>query len=73
MALAADVKKNVIQKYRTHKTDAGSPEVQVAILSVRIKQLDDHFKANQKDSSFPAWIAFDGRSPAPVVEVSEEP
>ncbi len=49
MALAAEVKKNLIQKHRTHKTDSGSPEVQVAILSLRIKQLDDHFKAHQKD------------------------
>jgi len=49
MALAADVKKAVITKYRAHKTDTGSPEVQVAILSQRIQQLTDHFKTHQKD------------------------
>ena len=49
MALAADVKQGVIAKYRTHKTDAGSPEVQVAILSQRILQLTDHFKTHQQD------------------------
>jgi len=49
MALAAEVRKNVIQKYRTHKNDSGSPEVQVAILSQRILQLTEHFKAHKKD------------------------
>ena len=49
MALAADVKQKVISDYKTHKTDTGSPEVQVAILSRRIAQLRDHFKTHQKD------------------------
>lgn len=49
MALATDVKKDVITKYQAHTTDTGSPEVQVAILSQRILQLGDHFKAHQKD------------------------
>ena len=49
MALANDTKKNVISKYRVHKTDTGSPEVQVAILSERILQLQDHFKTHLKD------------------------
>ena len=49
MALASDAKKQVISKYRVHKTDTGSPEVQVAILSQRIAQLTEHFKSHQKD------------------------
>ena len=49
MALAPEVKKNVVAKYKTHKTDTGSPEVQVAILSQRISQLTEHFKTHQKD------------------------
>jgi len=49
MALAADAKRQVITKYKVHKTDTGSPEVQVAILSSRIVQLQDHFKTHQKD------------------------
>ena len=49
MALATDSKKQVITKFRVHNTDTGSPEVQVAILSQRIKQLEDHFKAHEKD------------------------
>ena len=49
MSLAAEVKQQVITQYRTHKTDSGSPEVQVALLSRRISQLTDHFKSHQKD------------------------
>ena len=49
MALAKDVKKQVIAKYRVHKNDCGSPEVQVAVLSQRIAQLTDHFKSHKKD------------------------
>jgi small subunit ribosomal protein S15 len=52
MALAASEsspKGQVINKYRIHKTDTGSPEVQVAILSQRIQQLTEHFKTHQKD------------------------
>jgi len=49
MALVADLKKQVIAKYKVHKTDTGSPEVQVAILSQRIAQLTEHFKSHQKD------------------------
>ena len=49
MALETDSKKQVITTYRVHKTDTGSPEVQVAILSQRILQLQDHFKAHRKD------------------------
>ena len=49
MALATDVKRQVISKYRIHKTDTGSPEVQVAILSSRIAQLTEHFKTHRKD------------------------
>jgi small subunit ribosomal protein S15 len=51
MALANEVKKTVVTKYRVHKTDTGSPEVQVALLSQRITQLQDHFKAHKKDHS----------------------
>ena len=49
MALATDVKTGVIDKYRAHKTDTGSSEVQIAILSQRIAQLTEHFKSHAKD------------------------
>lgn len=49
MALAATLKTDVIQKYRRHKNDVGSSEVQIALLSQRILQLQDHFKTHAKD------------------------
>jgi small subunit ribosomal protein S15 len=49
MALAVEQKSQMISKYRIHKSDSGSPEVQVALLSQRILQLTEHFKSHQKD------------------------
>ena len=49
MALTADRKTELIGQFRTHNTDTGSPEVQIAILSERIRQLMEHFKLHQKD------------------------
>jgi small subunit ribosomal protein S15 len=49
MALASEVKLKTISQFRVHKTDTGSPEVQVAILSQRISELMAHFKTNAKD------------------------
>ena len=49
MALARETKSSVISQFRVHKSDTGSPEVQVAILSLRILQLQDHFKTHRKD------------------------
>jgi small subunit ribosomal protein S15 len=49
MALASEAKTKVISQFRVHQTDTGSPEVQVAILSRRIKDLEDHFKTHAKD------------------------
>ena len=49
MALAGEAKKQVIAEFRVHKTDTGSPEVQVAVLSRRIGELTEHFKAHDKD------------------------
>jgi small subunit ribosomal protein S15 len=49
MALAVEQKSQVISKYRIHKSDSGSPEVQVALLSQRISQLTEHFNTHKKD------------------------
>jgi small subunit ribosomal protein S15 len=49
MALATDSKQQAVATFRVHKTDTGSPEVQVAILSQRILQLRDHFELHGKD------------------------
>lgn len=49
MILVVEQKSQTIVKYRIHKSDSGSPEVQVALLSRRISQLTEHFKTHQKD------------------------
>ncbi len=49
MSLAVEEKSQVITKYKIHKSDSGSPEVQVALLSQRILQLTEHFKSHKKD------------------------
>jgi small subunit ribosomal protein S15 len=49
MPLAADLKTEIIAKHRCHETDTGSPEVQVAILTERIRYLTEHFKVHAKD------------------------
>ena len=47
--LARERKQQIIDGHRTHATDTGSPEVQIALLSERIGGLTDHFKSHQKD------------------------
>ncbi|MGC5616176.1 30S ribosomal protein S15 [Georgenia sp. Z1491] len=49
MALSKDVKQQIIAEYATHEGDTGSPEVQVAMLSRRIKDLTEHFKGHKHD------------------------
>ena len=49
MALEADVKKAIIEEYATHPGDTGSPEVQVAMLTQRIKDLTEHLKEHKHD------------------------
>jgi small subunit ribosomal protein S15 len=47
--LATAKKSDIITKFRTHDSDTGSPEVQIAILSERIGELTEHFKMHKKD------------------------
>ena len=49
MSLTVERKTELIGTYRTHETDTGSPEVQIAILSEKISYLTDHFKIHAKD------------------------
>ena len=49
MALATERKQQIIAGNRAHKSDTGSPEVQIAILTERVTQLTEHFKTHQKD------------------------
>lgn len=49
MALAADVKNQIITEYGSADGDTGSPEVQIALLSQRIKDLTEHLKLHKHD------------------------
>jgi small subunit ribosomal protein S15 len=49
LTLSRDGKTDIIATYRTHSSDTGSPEVQIALLTRRIEHLTDHFKAHAKD------------------------
>ena len=49
MSLTKENKGTIITQYRTHASDTGSPEVQIALLSKRITYLTEHFKTHSKD------------------------
>lgn len=49
MPLTIDKKRGLIEQFKTHEGDTGSPEVQIALLSERINGLTDHFKLHAKD------------------------
>lgn len=49
MPLRAENKAKLIETYRVHSKDTGSPEVQIALLTGRITYLNDHFRVNRKD------------------------
>ena len=49
MSLLTERKAELIDKFRTHPSDTGSPEVQIALLSERIGYLTEHFKTHAKD------------------------
>ena len=50
MPLAKETKERLVSDFRTHETDTGSPQVQVALLSQRINELTEHFKTHKKDN-----------------------
>ena len=49
MVLTPEAKKEIIDRFKVNENDTGSPEVQIALLSSRIKYLTDHFKIHKKD------------------------
>ncbi len=51
MVMVAAKKQELIGRFKTHKEDTGSPEVQVALLSTRIEDLNKHFVSHKKDHS----------------------
>ena len=50
--LTNEVKKEIIEQYAVHEGDTGSPEVQIAVLSERIKYLTEHLKEHKKDHHY---------------------
>ena len=48
--LDRESKEKIVNNYRTHEGDTGSPQVQVALLTERINQLTEHFKTHKKDN-----------------------
>ena len=51
MATAKELKEKIVTDYRTHGSDTGSSQVQVALLTQRITELTEHFKAHKKDNN----------------------
>ena len=49
MSLAIEAKQEVIDKFKRHESDTGSPEVQIAILTARIEYLSEHLQEHRKD------------------------
>ena len=49
MSFEPEQKREIIEKHKTHNTDTGSPEVQIALLTERISYLTGHFKVHKKD------------------------
>jgi small subunit ribosomal protein S15 len=49
--LDGNKKKRIIDKFKTHPTDTGSPQVQIAILTEEIKELTEHLRGHKKDFS----------------------
>lgn len=49
MVYSSEAKKETIEKFKLHESDTGSPEVQIALLTDRIKYLTEHVKVHKKD------------------------
>ena len=51
MATVKEVKEKIVSDYKTHGTDTGSSQVQVALLTQRINELTEHFRTHKKDNN----------------------
>lgn len=49
MAITQERKNEIINEYKTHENDTGSPEVQIAVLTEQINKLNDHLRTHKKD------------------------
>ena len=50
MATAKETKEQILKDFRTHDSDTGSPQIQIALLTQRINELTEHFKTHKKDN-----------------------
>jgi small subunit ribosomal protein S15 len=50
MATATELKEKIVSDYKTHSSDTGSSQVQIALLTQRINELTEHFKVHKKDN-----------------------
>jgi small subunit ribosomal protein S15 len=50
MATATELKEKIVTDYKTHNSDTGSSQVQIALLTQRINELTDHFRIHKKDN-----------------------
>jgi small subunit ribosomal protein S15 len=51
MSISAEAKKQLVTDYKIHDKDTGSPEVQIALLTTKINELNEHLKTHKKDHS----------------------
>lgn len=51
MATVKELKDKIVSDYKTHTTDTGSSQVQIALLTQRINELTEHFKVHKKDNN----------------------
>ena len=51
MSISADAKQQLVNDYKIHDKDTGSPEVQIALLTTQINELNEHLKTHKKDHS----------------------
>ena len=49
MSSSKETKQSIMQNFKAHEKDTGSPEVQIALLTTRIKELTEHLKVHKKD------------------------
>ena len=72
MVLSTEDKKELIQKYKLHDSDTGSPEVQIGLLSHRIQYLTEHLKVHKKDHHSRRGFAHAGRSAQAFTQLCQE-
>ena len=68
--LTPERKQEIILANARHEGDTGSPEVQIAVLTERIKYLTEHLKEHKKDHHSPPWPAQNGRSAPWFIKLS---